>query len=114
MAVGRGFHACLILDQEGKVLVAGGFTNSWAKTKTVESYDIEAGTWSQLGDMPVLAQYFFNLGSTLGARNFDSPAAYVYDLGNDRWDRLAKDVDLSSRGYMSFDVDQIATACSQG
>lgn len=110
--MGRSAHGCLVLEEEGKILVAGGRSINWVYTKSVELYDINGETWSQLGNMPVTSKYFFTLGSGLGARDFDSPAAYAYDLAKDNWSRLAKDLEFKSEYYLSFDVEDIPMICS--
>jgi len=50
----RDYPACLTLEKEKMVVVAGGLTSLYEPTRTVEAYLIEADIWVPLSPLPIV------------------------------------------------------------
>ena len=89
MAEGRFRLNCQVLDQEGKLLAAGGLAVGWDQLNSVEVYDIDAGNgWTRLGDMDVPGKHtYFTMGPRMAAMSDKSRSVYYYDPGSDVWEK---------------------------
>lgn len=52
MSTARVNHACTILTEKEVLIAAGGFTQLWRDTETVEILNLNSGSWSQADSMP--------------------------------------------------------------
>ena len=52
MSVGRVFHACTIMEEEGLLIVAGGSPDKNSVTNSVEILNLETETWASARAMP--------------------------------------------------------------
>ena len=94
MAEGRIHHGCFVLDEPGKIIVAGGITAS-GKTKSVESYDIATATWSPLRSLPVVSLLYFTLETNWGPRTMIAllPMAMILERTTGQgWQRISRRV----------------------
>ena len=68
------------------IVAAGGRTTSWGRSKTVESYDIAADTWT-LGKALLPEKYwtYFVHHYTLWALGESPGMTYWYNVAEDQW-----------------------------
>ena len=83
LAVGRSFLACIVLEEDGLLIAAGGISNPWKYVDSVEILDISSETWSSAGLMPegkmvwtASSEYIFLKGLS---------SFYQYEPRRDRW-----------------------------
>ena len=83
MKKGRAKGFCHVFDKEDKLLVGGGYTDSWKKIHTITMLDLITSKWSDLPSQPMDIRhlrsrtYFTFLGKLFV---FDGNKTLVYDL----------------------------------
>lgn len=91
MAVGRTGPACMILEERGLIIAAGGANSTWKSTTSVEILDIRSETWHGAQALP-------NVGSVWAPRGqmffWFSRTMYQYEPTSDEWMEL-EDVPFS-------------------
>ena len=98
MALGRSGMGCHILEEEGKLLVAGGVTRGFKMTQLMEVLDLATGVWSSLKNTPKTGRRpgYFQLGNSLAFIDQDQPTlVYHYDHSNDEWDKIPRSNSMS-------------------
>ena len=86
MTAPRMFAGCHVLDPEGKILLAGGIGTGFTKLNSVELYDIAAGSWTQVGGMPMALPFFFTVGLDFVSMDLQGTNLYIYNKATDAWD----------------------------
>ena len=88
MTTGRAGMGCHILEEKGKLLVAGGVTIGFKTTQLMEVLDLATGVWSSLKNTPKTGRRpgYFQLGNRLAFMDQDHPTlVYQYDHAHDEW-----------------------------
>ena len=101
MAVGGMRMGCQILEEEGKLLVAGGVTRGFKMTQLMEVLDLATGVWSSLRNRPKILGWpeYFQLGNSLALIDQAQPTLfYQYDHSNDEWDEIPRSSSASQFG----------------
>ena len=81
LTVGRAGATCAVLENDELLIAAGGISDGWQGTSTVEILDLKTKTWSNAGVMPYTAgvwtagEFLFLLGTEL----------YQYELNSNQW-----------------------------
>ena len=82
MSIGRAYHVCTILEEDNLLIAAGGYTNGWERTKSVEILDLTSETWSGASAMP-------GTGKTWATGEFlffwTTEKLYQYEQRSDEW-----------------------------
>ena len=82
---------CKIMEDVGKIIIAGGLHSSWGPVTgaVVEILDIASQTWSQGQGVPWTGLMTFSkLDNTLVAFGPLSTDVYLYDIDNGQWDQM--------------------------
>ena len=83
MSTPRVEHACAVLEDENIIIVAGGYTNSWIATDTVEILNLITETWSQARAMPFAGIEVWAVGEVVF--NWKNQIMYQYQLSGNQW-----------------------------
>ena len=82
MSVGRLYHKCALMEEEGLLIAAGGETGVFKATYSVEILNLEEETWSSATQLPggnlnvlVIGEVMFNWGTKL----------FQYEVVSNEW-----------------------------
>ena len=82
MSVGRLYHICALMEEEGLLVAAGGQIDGFSDIDSVEILNLEDETWSSATPLPsviknvlVTGEVMFNWGTKL----------YQYEVGSNEW-----------------------------
>ena len=82
MSVGRLYHKCVLMEEKGLLIAAGGQTDGFSYTDSVEILKLEEETWSSATPLPSVIQnvlatgeVMFNWGTKL----------YQYEIASNQW-----------------------------
>lgn len=88
MNVARARSGCHMLEESGKVVVAGGLIPRFKPVNTVEIYDISNESWTLLQDVPVDVRSFFSIGDRFAAMDTPNPTIHIFSPENNTWNAL--------------------------
>ena len=117
LKIARVFHGCLMLDQEGKLIVAAGSIAS-GRTQTVEILDLNTETWSDGSVLPGTPNYNYqfiqsnNVWIGFGYYSAGPPDVVQYYASDDEWEQVpipefAPNL-ASNKPYLAVDVVNFA------
>lgn len=82
LAEGRVVGACMILEEEGLLIAAGGANSTWKQIDTMEILDIKVGRWYSASALPVIGTVW---ATDVFLLTWLAPKMYQYEPKRDRW-----------------------------
>lgn len=82
MSVGRAFHACAIMEEEGLLIAAGGSSTQWEKPDSVEILNVYSKTWTTALTLPSTSG---NVWATGEVMFYWETEMYQYEAVSNTW-----------------------------